>query len=185
MSCMNSVTIGQLSQQTLRWNINVREDSDETKLDEKTPSCFNIHYVWERLESIQKNGLIEPTGLNRSMENHLDFIAISHKVVKSHFGQTLSGILFGANFFKKVTKKHKGILKLYINQLKNVKVYECLTVRSTDQTESKDGFSDLPTDIVMIVGINRKSNRGDNSVILSESPYRRECLPPRCRFNTS
>ena len=57
-------------------------------------------------------------------------------------GQCMVGSLTGAVSSKKVTEEHKGTLSTVGNRAMRVKAKECLTVRQTCQTGSKDGLSD-------------------------------------------
>ena len=52
------------------------------------------------------------------------------------------GSLTGVVASKKVTEAFKGILSMVGNHTQSVMAQECLTVRLTSRTGSKDGYSD-------------------------------------------
>jgi len=61
----------------------------------------------------------------------------------------------------------------------------CLTVRQTSQAGTQVGHSDPVVSKWKGHRLSDKRYAGDNRLMIPKSPYRRDCLAPRCRLITS
>ena len=86
--------------------------------------------------------------------------------------------LTGAVSSKKVTEEYKGQLTADGNRSISTNAKAGLTVRTIIRSDAKAGISDPPNRYDGGRGLTDKSYPGDNRLVVSESPHRRDGSAP-------